>query len=357
MTTYTVQGSSSVYRVVEDEGRMTCYAATGALCPAWRNSTAPKTCKHCKAARAGHYLTRDGAPTADRAIFEAMKRPTVAPAAAPPAPMLASAMTTRRTGVAFDALYARDTGWLMEEKIDGHRCTVVVKAGAVVAYSRPRAGAAGANVRELPARIVAQLQKFPDGTYDGELVAPSGKAWDVTVIGAQLVFVAFDLLALRGQSTIAMPYGARRGELLDVLATMPRDQTAISTVESVFPSWAAIEAIWARGGEGVILKRIASTYQPGHRSPDWIKVKAVHAATCTITGFEAGKSGPYSKLALRDADGHETTVKTLGTALLADIARAPASFVGRRVVISYQEKTPGGSYRHGIFDHFAGPGE
>jgi len=119
----------------------------------------------------------------------------------------------------------------------------------------------------------------------------------------------------------------------------------------------AVAEIWNRGGEGAILKRTASTYQPGKRSADWLKVKKVGAATLTITGFEAGKSGPYSTLALRGEDGKTTTVKTKDNATLAAITANPDSFIGRRLVISYCELTDSGSYRHGMFDHFAGPGE
>ncbi len=266
-----------------------------------------------------------------------------------PAPMLASAMTEPVSGAAFDRRFAGGA-WVMEEKLDGHRLIAVVTDGQVAAFARPgRDGVAKS--RDLPAHIVTELQRFPDGVYDGELLAPSGKSWDVTTVGAQLVFVVFDVLHVEGS------YDRRRTALLDALRVLPLGQTAVSTVESVAPSWSAVEAIWKRGGEGVIVKRRASYYRPGYRSPDWVKVKQSHAATLTITGFDAGKSGPYSALKLRDVDGHDTTVKTLDNELLRAIAAAPTSYLGRRVVISFQEKTPSGSYRHGMFDHFAGKGE
>jgi ATP-dependent DNA ligase len=189
---------------------------------------------------------------------------------------------------------------------------------------------------------------------------PGGNSWDVVTLGndARLVFVIFDVLEQRGIALCGRPYRERRTLLLDTLREyLRRDQTAISTVESLCPSWKGIEALWARGGEGVIVKRLDSTYRPGARSADWIKVKTAHAATLTIIGFAAGKCGPHSVLRLRDAAGVETTVKTLGNALLRDITRAPTTFIGRRVVIAYQAKTPTGAYRHGIFDHFAGDGE
>ena len=270
--------------------------------------------------------------------------------------MLASAMTDPVTGAAFNARFA--DGWCLEEKLDGHRCVVIVgqRGTQIDAFSRPRNGLA--HRRDLPPHILAQLRRFPEGVYDGELVAASGKAWDVVSGGAQLVLVLFDVLNAKGRDvTGAWTYLERRDALLFVLGKLPTSQTAISTVASVPPSWARVQAIWARGGEGVILKRAASVYRPGMRSTDWIKVKQAHAATLTITGYEAGKSGPFSKLALVDGDGHATTVKTLGNALLRAITVNPAAFLGRRVVITYQEKTPAGAYRHGIFDHFAGQGE
>jgi ATP-dependent DNA ligase len=209
----------------------------------------------------------------------------------------------------------------------------------------------------LPPHIETELRRFPAGVYDGELVASSGKAWDVVTASAQLVFVVFDVLAVKGRDVTADTYLERRQRLMEVLARLPFDQTAISTVESVTPSWKLVEGIWARGGEGVILKHIASTYRPGMRSTQWIKVKQQHAATLTITGYKPGKSGPYSTLALTDARGHVTTVKMPDTATWRAITKDPDAFLGKRVVISYQELTPAGAYRHGIFDHFAGKGE
>ena len=372
-------GTGQYTATIADDGKLLCN------CKGWtmKRGTKARHCKHTKqiAAESGRAVLDRGefvyladvaterpstaAPTLTNPITGHAHRVTSGHVetgaqvaarvnGAPPAPMLASAMTERVTGVEFDAKYGDGHEWAMEEKIDGHRCTVVVAGGQVRAYSRPRAGATGAHVRDLPPHIVEQMARFPEGIYDGELVAPSGKAWDVVVLGTRLVFVVFDLI---GQAAVDAPYTTRRARLLGILATMPPDQTAVSTVESVPATWAGIEAIWQRGGEGVILKRRRSTYQPGHRSPDWVKVKAAQAATLTITGFEAGKMGPFSKLVLRADDGIETTVKTLGNHLLRDVEQAPHAFIGRRVVIAYQEKTPSGTYRHGIFDHFAATGE
>lgn len=368
--TFASSSSSAVYTAMVTDARM-----LSCTCRGWTmlRPGKPRHCKHTKelaGSRAteirGDYVFLADAPatrSAARVVEAAPPIPTRAPAPTPLAPMLASAMVDPVTGDAFNRRYA--TGWVMEEKIDGHRCVAIVsrerasdRFGTVIAYGRPRAGKTTRTPKALPANIVEQLRAFPDGIYDGELVEVSaGKSWRVTVVGAQLVFVIFDLLDLLGTSLLARSYEDRREALLDVLRTLPEGQTAVTTVRSVEPSWAGVEAIWSKGGEGVILKRIASAYRPGHRSPEWVKVKASGAATLTITGFEAGKNGPQSKLCLRGADGIETTIKTPDNATLRAIAKDPASYIGRHVVISFQERTPSGSYRHPMFDHFAGPGE
>lgn len=339
-------------------------SADGSLscnCKGWtfKRGTGPRECKHTRQV-AGNGVVERGPIRSTKP--EAQKTVALVPAkiAPVPAPMLASAMIEQVKGKAFDAAYA---GWVLEEKLDGHRATVRVSVNPqvdgsdVTAWARPRAGTGVANVKELPEVMKIAMRHLSPGVYDGELVVPGGNSWDVTAIGSRLVFVIFDLLEVDGDDLTGFPYSERRSMLIDQLRKLPAGQKSVSTVESLPVSWKTVEAIWKRGGEGAILKRPSSTYRAGYRSPEWVKVKAQLAATLTVIGFEVGKCGPYSKLALRDDSGHETTCKTLGNAMLAEITAAPQSFIGRRVVISYQQKTPGGSYRHGIFDHFAGEGE
>jgi hypothetical protein len=366
-------GTRNYTAVLADDGKLLCN------CKGWtvRRGEQARHCKHTKLVANGHPVVTRGEfvflefnPSPDWTTFR--QAPDWIPPIVlggpgentaddelptrPPAPMLASAMTDPVTGAAFDRRFA--TGWVMEEKLDGHRCTVVVdEDDSVRAYSRPRAGGTGAKLRDLPAAIVAQFVTMGWGIYDGELVAPSGKAWDVVVKGAHLVFVAFDILACNGVSVTNVNYQTRRYLLLEKLRRLPDGQQSISTVLSDPPSWTGVQAIWARGGEGVIVKRADSLYRPGARSLDWLKVKQHAAATLTIVGYQAGKLGPYASIVLRDKQGIETTVKTLDNALLRDLAANPQAFIGRRVVISFQEKTPAGTYRHPMFDHFATKGE
>jgi bifunctional non-homologous end joining protein LigD len=278
----------------------------------------------------------------------ALAMPLAARAASAPSapePMLAKSFTRTMTEADFAQTFANPSLWAQELKHDGHRMLVVVAAGRVHAYSR------AGNARKLPTPMTLLLQAFPDGVYDGELVAESGKCGDV--VSHARVIVLFDVLRIGGLDYTGRTYDARRSALLTVLARLPEDQTWITTVVSQPPSWAAVQAIWASGGEGVVVKRRDSTYQPGKRSPYWIKVKQCDEVVVTITGFEAAKRGPYSKFCVVDADGHASTMGVSGNALLAAVTAAPGTFIGRRVVMAFQEKTESGAYRHGNFVRFA----
>jgi bifunctional non-homologous end joining protein LigD len=257
-------------------------------------------------------------------------------------PMLASAMPE---GVSLSQFMSAE--WCLEEKFDGHRVTVLKQGDTVSAWSRPQRGATKAALpRTLPPAIVDALRDLPDGRYDGELVVPGKRSWHVARNDSkhQQQLVLFDMLEVLGTLVIDRPYAERRALLTLAVAHHGGDRLRVP--ESVPVSAEAAQAIWDRGGEGAIVKRLAARYQPGKRSPDWVKVKRKAAATLTIIGFHAGKSGPHGKMRLRDDHGVETSC---GTPRDVD----PQRDLGRRVVISYTEKTDSGSYRHGSFDHFA----
>ena len=276
--------------------------------------------------------------------------PPTVPALPPVRPMLASAMTARD----FSDYCTPD--WCLEEKYDGHRVTVRKTAGSVLAWSRPK-GSKPALRRDLPVHLTDALRSLPDGVYDGELMAPGGKAWDVTrkTGRTRQVLVLFDLVECLGQSIIHFAYDDRRVLLAAALENYDGDALTRSAVYQVSDD--IIRGIWARGGEGAILKRRRAQYQPGRRSADWVKVKRGGTAVVIISGFKPGKRGPYSKTCFVDADGRTSSVGTLDNATLALIAENPLAIIGRHLVIAYTELTTDGEYRHGVWDHFAGEGE
>lgn len=282
--------------------------------------------------------------------------PTEPVSMAAPFPMLATAMTgDSPTGAAFEAAYGGGE-WFLDEKIDGYRCVIVKRGDSIQGWSRPRAGGNGALPTVVPTHIAEQVRRMPDCVLDGELYVPGGNSWDVTSARASnpgaLVFIAFDVLECLGNDTKGMTQDNRR-EVLTALIAHTEGQ-AVQLVNSMPVSWAAVDAIWARGGEGCIVKHRAGTYRPGYRSPSWIKVVQARTVTMTVTGFVAGKLGPYSTLALSGPVDIKT-VKTLNNEWLNDIAANPASFIGRRIVIGYTPR--GDKAMHPRIDHMAGEGE
>jgi ATP-dependent DNA ligase len=118
--------------------------------------------------------------------------------------------------------------------------------------------------------------------------------------------------------------------------------------------------VWARGGEGAILKRRRAAYQAGKRSADFVKVKKTQSATLEVVGFVAGKNGDFSTVELKDADGNTTTVKTKNNAELARFAREWAGAdplgrhpaLGRSLRIDYSDRTRDGGYENPRWDRW-----
>lgn len=302
-----------------------------------------------------------------------------------PKPMLASPMTK--------GVITNWSDWVVEEKYDGHRLIVVVGAtGDVTAYTR-RVGESGRpNERALPAHIIAALRLLVAGVYDGELIAPTpstdgvATSTDVTRLDLQdgLRLVLFDVFSIAGVDVTRNPYHERHAALLRIVTRVPVSKLA--GVE-LAPSFAVasredvltfVRGVWERGGEGAILKRRASTYQAGRRSPDWVKVKKTLHAILTVVGFEKSKGTvrfpghPFAIVRLRDDAGVETTVKTKDDHELArltdqwkalqvscDYAPTPSEHpsIGCRLVIEYQDRTRDNGYRHPRWDRWAEEGE
>jgi bifunctional non-homologous end joining protein LigD len=264
--------------------------------------------------------------------------------------------------------------WVMEEKLDGHRLIVEVEPGPGSLLSDSRkvtAWSRNAKVRALPSHLEEQLGRLPAGVFDGELLVPGHRSYGVTelVNSDRLVFVAFDVLRVMRTEVLEEPLTTRRLILRSIfehfaIQSCPhlrlveqRPCVNASTVEA----WR--DEVWARDGEGLILKRTASRYVPGKRSKDWAKVKQLRSATLTVTGWLPSRGklndrGKYAIAIIVDDQGHETTVKAKDDATIAILetearrlgGRAP--FLGRRLRIEYQERTPDGLYRHPRWDRW-----
>jgi bifunctional non-homologous end joining protein LigD len=163
-------------------------------------------------------------------------------------------------------------GWVAEPKLDGWRGRLL--ADADCAFIRTRRGndvseavPAALAVREAGLRVV----------LDGELVSGSGieELFGVAPAlarerqGQPVTFVAFDVLWHDGDVLTGRSYTERRA----VLDGLGLDRFGVPVVASldVEDATSLFSACSGLGVGGVVLKRSASRYRPGRRTPDWKK--------------------------------------------------------------------------------------
>lgn len=253
--------------------------------------------------------------------------------------------------------------WVAEEKFDGHRLILEVddRQRTLLGDKKVTAWSRNGIARVLPPHIRDAAQVLPGGTYDGELLVPGHRSYGVTELGntPSLVYVVFDIIQLLEQDCTVLTDRDRRALLnvmfSDVLVAKHANvirlaqRFSVTTMEQIK---ALAKTIWDRDGEGLIVKKLDAKYMPGKRSRDWFKIKTLRSEVLTLVGFQAGLMGPRSVAMLRDSRGNETTVKWKDHAWLKLVETNGDKFIGRKVRIEFQERTPDGGYRHPRWDRW-----
>ncbi len=130
-----------------------------------------------------------------------------------------------------------------------------------------------------------------------------------------VAYMIFDLLYLDGRDLTGRPVEERRRILEDTI--VPTESIQISPMtkgEGV----ALFQAAKQQGLEGIMAKRLSSTYRPGARSRDWLKVKVTFDADVVIVGWTEGegrRQGSIGSLvmAVYDDAGELRFVGNVGT--------------------------------------------
>jgi bifunctional non-homologous end joining protein LigD len=194
-----------------------------------------------------------------------------------------------------------DRGWTYEIKWDGVRAIAYSTPGELRLESR--------NLKEITgsypelARLGRALSSH-QAILDGEIVAfdeqgrpsfaalqrrmhvGSGAQAKRLAKAAPVTYMIFDLLWLDGHSLMGLPYEQRR-ELLDALALSGE-------------TWQTPEHLQGRGRdvlkasaeqrlEGIVAKRLDSSYEPGARGSTWLKIKNVGRQELVIGGWLPGE--------------------------------------------------------------------
>ncbi|MGG7104769.1 non-homologous end-joining DNA ligase [Rhodococcus sp. 24CO] len=186
-----------------------------------------------------------------------------------------------------------------EGKWDGMRAIATTGQETAALWSRN-----GNRVSESFPEIVdalAAVLGHRETVLDGEIVAldkgvPSfarlQRRMHVRAPSAELrndaltTYYVFDVLDIDGTSTTELPYLERREALSSLSIENPRIK--------VPPFWlnvdgaAMLEVAKKHHLEGILAKSINSTYQPGKRSPSWIKTPLRAKAEAIVAGFVEG---------------------------------------------------------------------
>ena len=180
--------------------------------------------------------------------------------------------------------------WIYEVKLDGYRAQAISSRGVEVQLLSRNGLDLG---HRFPALSAALAHALPaNSVVDGELVAldPEGRPkfnllQNYASSSAPVVFFAFDLMMLDGEDLTVKPLRARRELLRSWL--IPSESVQVSESFQV-PAAQIIGTVRELGLEGVVAKRLSSSYETGRRSGAWVKVRVELSQEFVIAGFTPG---------------------------------------------------------------------
>ncbi len=194
-----------------------------------------------------------------------------------------------------------DPDWLYEIKWDGYRVEAVVRDGKVKLWTR--------NLKDAETYFPGLLSPptwidAREAIVDGEVVAldeegrpdfsllqeriSQRRAGSGAAKGSAgpLVYQAFDLLYLDGRLLLGVPLEDRKRLLRSVLRETNRVRFASHVVGE---GEAFLAAADVQGLEGMVAKLRRSRYEPGKRSPAWLKVKIRPEQELVVGGWTPGE--------------------------------------------------------------------
>lgn len=194
-----------------------------------------------------------------------------------------------------------DDGWAFEFKWDGVRAVCYVDGGRIrvrtrndrdVTVAYPELRGLGEALGSRPAILDGEIVAFgDDGVPNFGALQERMHVLDPAKArrGAErtpVVYLIFDVLHVDGRSTMSSSYEERRALL---------DGMALAGAHWQTPPWfrgggeAVLDAAGQQHLEGVMAKRLSSTYLPGRRTADWIKVKHARMQEVVVVGWTPGQ--------------------------------------------------------------------
>ncbi|HLT08594.1 MAG TPA: DNA ligase D [Cyclobacteriaceae bacterium] len=268
-------------------------------------------------------------------------------------------------------------GWIYELKWDGYRLLANVYQGKVNIYSRN-----GISYNLKFQKICRELQDIPhDAILDGEVVVVNEEGipefqklqnYHEDTEG-ELRYYVFDLLYLNGHDITHLPLLERKSLIEDVIAGLDHVYYCdhLESMGNTFYDQAV-----AAGMEGIMAKKADSTYTPGIRTENWLKIRSTESQEVLICGYTESEGHLFGSLILGlFRDGQLTYAGNCGSgfndALQRELLEAFQPYVrekspfdkkinlkGRKPTwlepeliceVKFSEWTSSGSMRHPVF--------
>ncbi len=211
-----------------------------------------------------------------------------------PLPRQVSPMLTTLVDKPFD-----DKDWLFEVKWDGYRAIAILNGKSVALQSR---NDKAFNEKFYP--VYDSLVKWNlHAVLDGEIIVVNENGisnfgalqnWRSEADG-ELLYYLFDILWLDGHDLRELPLAERR-KILESLI-VPTENIRISE-GFVSTGMHLFESVKKIGLEGIIAKKLNSTYHVNERSREWLKIKTQKRQEVVIGGYtlNEGSSKLFSSL-------------------------------------------------------------
>ena len=245
----------------------------------------------------------------------------------------------------------------VEPKLDGIRIVALVNSGKVEMFSR-----AGKPIINFNDTVGKELEKLPDGVYDGEMmdddfIALMRQVHRKIANVTKSYFMIFDVISLPEwqERKGIVPLNQRRKVLEEILGGKKFEFLRLTEHEEID---ATVEAIMDyhkhcvdRGFEGAMLKNPDAPYNFG-RSDAVVKVKSFYDADVQVIGFVEGRGKLKGTLGalLVNFEGHRVRVGSgFEKPERDEVWNNKDKFLGMIVEVRYQEVTPDGSLRFPTF--------
>ena len=191
--------------------------------------------------------------------------------------------------------------WTYELKWDGMRALLEIAGGELRIWS---SNAKDATVSFPELAVLGPAFAHIDVVLDGEIVALDERGrpnfgrlqhrMHITSpadaarrsLDHPVELVLFDVLHVGDRSTVGLPLRDRRTVLASIADDLP---PGVQRAQVFTDGPGLLDAADRQGLEGVMAKRAGSTYLPGRRTTDWIKVKVQRRQELVVGGWADGQ--------------------------------------------------------------------